>query len=111
MEDYRDLERVDEGDAEDEPLSPPAFPGMGARTNTAQTFVIKEEEETWNQGTVRATRPRARVDGLPTGVEATLSSIDSRESFKTNEQEELDPFGAPTNFLPSLTTIERAVAT
>lgn len=91
-----------------EELKPPTFPGLGLRTNTTQTIVVIPEEI----GTVRTpqTKERPRIDGLPSlPVEDTaFLSFDAGSSETISEEDE--EFGLPKNFVPSLTTIEKAVA-
>lgn len=91
-----------------EELKPPTFPGLGVRTNTAQTILVIPEEI----GTVRTPhiKERPKIDGLPSPPidDSIFASFDAGSSETISEEDE--EFGLPKNFVPSLTTIEKAVA-
>jgi protein-serine/threonine kinase len=88
----------------DETLRPPTFPGMPPleRTFTAETIVDLGE------GTTRIPRlnPRIALSDLP-------ASFDIPDPTPTDDPARTDSdsdLGLPRNFVPSLSTIERAVA-
>lgn len=95
---------------EDHELLPPSFPEI-YRTNTAETIVLRGGGAVAQgmDGTTRISsrgRSRPSLDGVPA---AQLPSFDTLDPLNTHpDGARFDP---PKAFVPSLTTIEKAVAT
>lgn len=91
-------------------LAPPLFPPPFKRTNTAETIVLRGEAvSAAMDGTTQISsrgRARTQIDGLPGAP--VVPSYDELDPLNDDPTAAFDP---PKAFVPSLTTIEKAVAT
>ncbi|KAK4702158.1 hypothetical protein P7C70_g4069, partial [Phenoliferia sp. Uapishka_3] len=100
----------EDGDHWEAELRPPSFPEM-TRSNTAETIVLRDGAVAAAlEGTTRISsrgRTRPSLDGLPASLPPSFDILDPHNLDPTLQI----PYDAPKPFVPSLTTIEKAVAT